>query len=282
MDRYKLPAAKRCRKQLHNNCLMFEHLVDQSAIFEPKSELVIIRKVSRLYDGETLAWIMAIDVSFLLDFLDAYTIQKRSITRVTSRMSYHFYFSCRKFAHNAILRDFDMLENQIPIFLLEKMLEVKFLFSSSEYAKTSLASTLLGLYKELSPFRVLDHENNISPSNEHCTHGDKQVSNVISLRKHPLMEEISIPSVTNIVKDGIRFSPSSGGIFTPCFDENLSTFFLSFDVNTDLMLRNLVAYEVIEDVNKVYGRSWRVRIGKFIKVFMCSVHGSFLHLLQLF
>ena len=68
-----------------------------------------------------------------------------------------------------------MLENQIPIFLLEKMLEVKFLFNSLEYAKTSLAIMLLGLYKELSPFGVLDHENNI-PSSEDCTHVRIRVS----------------------------------------------------------------------------------------------------------
>ncbi|KAI3802620.1 hypothetical protein L1987_30760 [Smallanthus sonchifolius] len=149
------------------------------------------------------------------------------------------------------------------------------------------------------------------------------------------MEEISIPSVTDLVKAGLGFCPSSGGIFTIDFDAKSSMFFLpvvSVDVNTDVVMRNLVAYEVcnasgpliltrytelmngiidtkedakllrergiivnrlksdeevadlwngisrsvrltkvpfldkvIEDVNMVYGRKWRVKIGKFIK-----------------
>ncbi|XP_076921787.1 putative UPF0481 protein At3g02645 [Bidens hawaiensis] len=413
MERYKLCAAKGLQNQLQNNGLKFDHLIDQLRLFEPK-----IRACYHKYlecDGETLIWMMALDVSFLLEFLDIYAIDKeRSFTRVTSRMSHLFDFSCKKFAHNAIMRDIVMLENQIPNFLLEKMLEFKSQYSSQK----SLTSMLLGLYKELSPFRVSNNESNLR-SSEDCNHllgflyhmvvnphvedqhhnqmmstnyqGDeqeqleeiqhkiccfkrlllseplkrvakvpwvvisntpmvkllkhvvandevKQALNVASDDKPPLMEEISIPSVTNLVKAGFGFSPSSGGIFTIDFDEKSSTFFLpvvSVDVNTDVVLRNLVAYEVcntsgpliltrytelmngiidtkedakllrergvivnrlksdeevanmwngmsrsvrltkvpfldkvIEDVNMVYERKWRVKIGKFIKVYV--------------
>ncbi|KAK1436788.1 hypothetical protein QVD17_02571 [Tagetes erecta] len=415
MERYKLSAAKRCHMELQHNGLTFDQVIDQLRAFELK-----IRACYHKYldcDGETLIWMMALDASFLLEFLDVYDIEKeRSFTRVTSRMSHLVDVSCRKFAHNAILRDIVMLENQIPIFLLEKMLEFKFQFHES--SKKSLTLMLLGLYKELSPFKVLD-ECNLRFS-EDCTHllgflynmmvdpqikdqhhdqmtyecddqeqvqesrhklkrifdhiisffkrlslseplklivsntpmarflkqvvsNDeiKQVLNVASNDKSPLMEEISIPSVSDLVKAGLGFSPSSGGIFTIDFDEKSSMLFLpivSVDVNTDVVLRNLVAYEVcnasgpliltrytelmngiidtkedakllrekgiivnrlksdeevanlwngmsgsvrltkvpfldkvIGDVNMIYGRKWRVKIGKFFNVY---VYGS--------
>ncbi|MFS7950797.1 hypothetical protein Hanom_Chr07g00587431 [Helianthus anomalus] len=427
MERYKLCVAKRCQKQLENNSLKFDQLIDQLLVLEPK-----IRACYHKYldcDGETLVWMMALDVSFLLEFLDVYTIEKeRSFTRVPSRISHLVDYSCQAFAHNAILRDIVMLENQIPFFLLENMLEFKSQHDSFESCKRSLNSMLLGLYKALSPFRVLDNEFNLDQSSHDCTHvlgflyhmmvdphiknqhhqhhdqlstyqGDhdqeqeqeqvqvhetrhkqkrsvdgiisffkrlllweplklivsntpmvrllehivsndevKQELNVVSDDKLPLMEEISIPSVSDLVKAGVGFSPSSGGIFTIAFDEKSSTFFLpvvSVDVNTDVVLRNLVAYEVckasgpliltrytelmngiidtkedakllrergiivnrlksdeevanlwngmsrcvrltkvpfldkvIEDVNMVYGRKWRVKIGKFIKIYV--------------
>ncbi|PWA55327.1 hypothetical protein CTI12_AA426330 [Artemisia annua] len=199
-------------KQLQDNGLEFEHLVDQSAIFEPKIRACYHKYLD--YDGETLAWIMAIDVSFLLEFLDVYTIEKRSITRAL-RMSHLVCFSCRKFAHNAILRDVGMLENQIPIFLSEKMLEVKFLLNSLEYAKTSLASMLFALYKELSPFRVLDHKNNL-PSNEDCTH-------LLGFLYH--MVDIVDPDSKE-----------------QCYGMT----------DKDLVLRNLVAYEVCSDCGPLF------------------------------
>ncbi|KAK9069819.1 hypothetical protein SSX86_010215 [Deinandra increscens subsp. villosa] len=410
MERYKLCAAKRCQKQLQDNGLTFDQLIDQLRVFEPKIRACYHKYVD--CDGETLIWMMAIDVSFLLEFLDVYAMKEG-----TSRMSHLVEFSCRTFAHDAILRDVVMLENQVPIFLLEKMLEFKSKLCSFESCQESLTSMLLGLYKELSPFRVSSNEPNLQ-SNEDCDHvlgflyrmmvdpcikehhemtyqGDdqeqvqetqetrhkskriigcilgffkrllllkplklivyntpmvrilkqfasndevKQVLNVVSDDKPPLMEEISIPCVSDLVKAGIGFSPSSGGIFTIDFDETLSILFLpvvSFNVNTDVVLRNLVAYEVcnasgpliltrytelmngiidtkedakllrergiivnrlksdeevanlwngmsrsvrmtkvpfldkvIKDVNMVYGRKWRVKIRKIIKVYV--------------
>nr|GEY19608.1 putative UPF0481 protein At3g02645 [Tanacetum cinerariifolium] len=64
--------------------------------------------------------------------------------------------------------------------------------------------------------------------------------------KAPLIEEITIPSVMEMAKAGILFSPINGGISDISFDNKTSTLSLpviNLDVNTEVYLRNLVAYE---------------------------------------
>ncbi|KAL4584593.1 hypothetical protein LXL04_009197 [Taraxacum kok-saghyz] len=156
--------------------------------------------------------------------------------------------------------------------------------------------------------------------------------------KVPLIEEIKIPSVTEMAKAGILFSPVNGGIFAINFDTKTSTLYLpviELDVNSEVYLRNLVAYEacvaagplvvarytelmngiidteedakllsergivlnhlksdkevadlwngmsktvkltkvpkmdkVIEDVNKRYAKTWRVKLSRFMKIYV--------------
>ncbi|KAF9666256.1 hypothetical protein SADUNF_Sadunf16G0210700 [Salix dunnii] len=67
-----------------------------------------------------------------------------------------------------------------------------------------------------------------------------------SIDQPPLVEEITIPSVTQLCKCGVRFVPSNVGISTIYLDKKTCTFYIptiSLDVNSDVVLRNLVAYE---------------------------------------
>ncbi|XP_010250392.1 PREDICTED: putative UPF0481 protein At3g02645 [Nelumbo nucifera] len=343
MERYKLSAAKRTQKQLQ--CIKFQHLVDQLTKLEPRIRSCYHKYLD--FNGETLAWMMAVDASFLLEFLQIYAIKEGKIlTRVS------------KSAHNAILRDIVMLENQIPLFLLRKILECQFL--SLETADGVLFSMLTGLCTELSPFKMIDNFPRIhvserfhlldflyhmivpmseeqqseineadddQGSNPTDDRGEEEtfaksnhvkqlldeiwkllsklnkgpvrylkqalVSKPVKLvlklpwaiitrlpgfsilkqpveyyfftqdkedvkpengassstnnaNKPPLIEEITIPSVTELYKSGIRFSLTTGDITTISFDEKTVTFYLptiSLDVNTEVVLRNLVAYE---------------------------------------
>ncbi|KAH9715517.1 hypothetical protein KPL71_021083 [Citrus sinensis] len=71
MESYKLDAAKRAQKQLHGD-YTFEHIVDQL-----KDLALQIRACYHKYlnfSDETLAWMMAIDASFLLEFLQIYAM----------------------------------------------------------------------------------------------------------------------------------------------------------------------------------------------------------------
>ncbi|XP_015078989.1 putative UPF0481 protein At3g02645 [Solanum pennellii] len=163
MERYKLAAAKRTQKHLYS--LKFQHLVEQLIKFEHRIRSSYHKYLN--FNGETLAWMMAVDASFLLEFLQIYAIKEGKIlTRISSRMSHLVDVAGRKSAHNAILRDLIMLENQIPLFLLRKILEVQ--YSSLELADTMLMSMLTGFCKELSPFQTIDESPKVNITE--CSH----------------------------------------------------------------------------------------------------------------
>lgn len=353
MERYKIAAAKRVQKKLHNN-LQFEDLVEQLKRLDPKIRASYHKLLD--FSNETLAWMMVIDASFLLEFLEIYAMKEgKLLTRVSSRMAHLVDYAGRKSAHNAILRDILMLENQIPLFVLRKMLEVQ--SESLEPADALLLSMLSGLMKELSPFKMMLPKIHVSDTSHllDCLYdmivpklrttnstlseiseiedpnegkkgrgrgGDSNdsgyvkkvlseiwkllsklnkgpvrlikkilVSKPIKLvfklpwtllsklpgfailkqpveyfffneddkedsksyddqnsngDKPPLVEEITVPSVSELSDTGVRFLPTTGNITTINFDAKTFTFYLptiSLDVNTEVILRNLVAYE---------------------------------------
>lgn len=349
MERYKIAAARRTMK--HLQCFStFQEIVDQIHMLESR-----IRASYHKYlnlNGETLAWMMAIDVSFLLEFLEVYARKEgKLLSRRTSRLTSNLVDSAgRKSAHIAILRDILMLENQIPMFLLRKMLE--FELGSLDAADEMLLSMLRGLSIELYPFKTpeelpklliedsahvldffyrllmpkafrtsqitedgksygenekdeeitIDEEsqskvlkffnmiwNALSKLNIHPVRFFKALINskplkllvklpwniitkipVLKMLKEPiekifmrhdkedlkpeddsvvrppLIEELTIPSVTVLFQSGVRFVPTDGGICSTDFDVKTRTLSLprvNLDVNTDIIMRNMVAYE---------------------------------------
>ncbi|KAK1581261.1 hypothetical protein Q3G72_004342 [Acer saccharum] len=351
MERYKLAAAKRTQRHLHNDCstdLKFDHVVDQL--------LMLVLKIRASYhkflnfSNEMLAWMMAIDASFLLEFLQIYAVKQGKLvpsSGSTSSMSHLVDYAGTKSAHNAILRDMLMLENQIPLFVLRKMLQVQYP-TSLELADNLLQAMLIGFCDEVSPFKLTKADNKVVQQVSEAAHlldflygtivpkperpcnvtemdqiiqngessedGDEQTfsgdsTNVKKFftelwkilshlnkgpirlvkiffklpwkilsklpgfqilsqllpqvkedmkdenessnlnndaNKPPLVEEITIPSVTDLAKSQVRFSSSNGDISTISFDAKTVTLYLptiSLDMNTEVVLRNLVAYE---------------------------------------
>nr|GLL35230.1 putative UPF0481 protein At3g02645 [Ipomoea trifida] len=339
MERYKLAAAKRTQKNLHT--FKFQHLVEQVTKFEHRIRAYYHKFLN--FNCETLGWMVAVDAAFLLEFLQVYAAQEGEVilTRVSSRMSHLVDISGRKSAHNAILRDMVMLENQIPLLVLRKMLE--FQSSSLEVADNTLMCMLIGFCKEVSPFKMvevlpkveikdcahlLDVVTETTEEGEGMTPTDqgentsfgqpssvrqladevwkivvkiqkgparlikrvvlsrpvkvmlklpwKLLSNLPGLKfvlqpiaylclynqekdngkpegenppdadKPPLVEEIAIPSVTDLFEAGVSFVPAKEGIAGICFDDKKVALYLpciSLDLNTEVLLRNLVAYE---------------------------------------
>ncbi|KAL6563150.1 hypothetical protein OROHE_005737 [Orobanche hederae] len=341
MERYKLAAAKRFQKHIPG--LRFHNLVDHLIPFEPKFRASYQKYLN--YNAETLAWMMAIDSCFLLEFLGIFDARG---TENLSRMSRLADITGRKSGHDAIIRDMLMLENQVPLFPLRKMME--FHNASPDRAHDPLYSILIGFCNEISPFKTalselsgFDHvgkcahhlldllyrlvvpklegpsseveadekedvngrdgktgfrnaiskfgpgplslikrlviskpvkliltlplkiicnlpgmimlrqfeyfcfpqekEENI-PENEHCESNNNSNNNTAN--RHPLMEEIAIPSVTELSKARIKFSIANSGILGIEFDRQSATLYLPtvrLDVNTEVVLRNLVAYE---------------------------------------
>ncbi|XP_059643815.1 putative UPF0481 protein At3g02645 [Cornus florida] len=163
MQGYKLAAAKRIQNQLQS--LKFQNLVNQLIGLELRIRASYHKYLD--FNGETLAWMMAIDASFMLEFLQIYALKEgKTLTRISSRMSHLVDISGSKSAHNAILRDMVMLENQIPLFVLRKMLE--FQFSSLELSDDMLQSMFMGLSKEISPFKMKEKLPNVQVSK--CSH----------------------------------------------------------------------------------------------------------------
>ncbi|KAJ4718548.1 Plant protein of unknown function (DUF247) [Melia azedarach] len=350
MERYKLAAAKRAQRLIHGDH-KFQYVVDQL------KELQIRACYHKFlnFSNETLAWMMAIDASFLLEFLQIYAIKegKLSTTSSARSMSHLVDYAGTKAAHNAILRDMVMLENQIPLFVLRKMLEVQ--YSSLELADDMLQTMMLGFCEELSPFKIMKNKpminvsecahlldclyDTIVPKDEQKVevtevgdqgetmqakeryHGDptyvrkffSEVWEMLSklnkgpirlikklilskpvkfffklpwtmlskipglsvvaqplqyllfpqdnedkksaddsshanndMNKPPLVEEITIPSVTELSKSQVRFQATVGNISTVRFETKTATLHLptiSLDVNSEVILRNLVAYE---------------------------------------
>ncbi|KAJ8774083.1 hypothetical protein K2173_009514 [Erythroxylum novogranatense] len=131
-------------------------------------------------EKETFAWLMAIDASFLLEFTRIHNEGKpTSAITVRSGMSHLVDDTLVRSSHNSILKDIVMLENQIPLFVLSKMLEVKLSLGPQE-ADGRLHQMLVGISKQLCPFKttsdsypcahLLDYlYHMIVPKDEDCT-----------------------------------------------------------------------------------------------------------------
>ncbi|TVU02340.1 hypothetical protein EJB05_52191, partial [Eragrostis curvula] len=360
MERYKLAAARRAQKRLRDGAKL-DGLVQKFARLERKVRAYYHRYLD--FSGETLAWMMVVDGAFLLEFLQIYDVDVedaaggRALKRVSSRMAHLVDFAGRKSAHSIILRDMLMLENQVPLFLLRKILEPQ--CASAEDAGAMLQRMVTGLMKELCPFKMMEnfpvvdvgkhvhllemlyyllvpkpdddpaveadaHDDGYdieeqpadgsaaeeqkpaagceyvkdlvvavwgivsglktgpmryvtkpiafavkapwkmltvvpglsamkNPVESFFTSGDGGSTNPRDpsssagyLTRPPLIEEIMIPSVSELASVGIQFSPTTGDLSSIAFDAKTVTFHLptvTLDSNTEIVLRNLVAYE---------------------------------------
>ncbi|KAH7835268.1 hypothetical protein Vadar_024576 [Vaccinium darrowii] len=323
MERFKLMAASRLQKDFKT--LEFKELVKGLKQLEHR-----VRACYHKYldiEGETLAWIIAIDGLFFLDFLQAYTKSPSTTARLVDSTG-------RKLAFDSILGDLMMLENQIPIFLLGEILSIQ-CPSIPDLANNVLHPMLMEFVKSFSPLKIKDDptlfeaskdanhlldflhklivpkldDGTLKPDDSkneteapdldktmsfdsstmsefvpklwsmacelHLKLVNKiegPVNSVVKLllslagmsgmlRKKdqetgkpeneslnpPNVEEINIPSVTDLSKFGVEFRNSTGGIESVNFDPRTDIFTLpviTLDVYSKVVMRNLVAYEV--------------------------------------
>ncbi|XP_038713336.1 putative UPF0481 protein At3g02645 [Tripterygium wilfordii] len=152
MERYKLAATKMTKKQLQSE--KFKQLVDQLVNLELRIRASYHKFLD--FSHETLAWMMVVDGSFLLEILHVYAAKEGKVvlTRTPSKLSHLVGKAGRASGYNAILRDMVMLENQIPLFVIRKLAEVQ--LSSLEMADDTLRPMLTGLCNDLSPFKITE------------------------------------------------------------------------------------------------------------------------------
>lgn len=331
MERYKLSHAKRIQTRYKDPPPTL--LVERLTKIEYK-----IRGCYYNYldlDKDILAWMMAIDGLFLLEFLMNIKSVSNSSNRGMSGNNLGDPFG-RKSTYNSILKDISMLENQIPILVLNEILR--------GYTETTahdlLSIMMVGICKELSPFSlnvnqpfnvvecahlldvlyrsivpVLDlqekhqddddeevedtEDQEAKQREDRCLKEEKKIistsvglvtavrrNNILTLivkiisrvtafmegglsfsspsqkerkdstnknnTEHPLLEEIMVPSVSQLRKAGIDFCPTNGDITTTKFDKRTKLFYLPvihLDDRSEVVMRNLVAYEAFSDVS---------------------------------
>ncbi|KAF5461382.1 hypothetical protein F2P56_017486 [Juglans regia] len=153
MERCKLDSAKRMQKNFKQ--IKFRGLVSHIAERDSVIRACYHRRFLE-FDQETLAWIFAIDSSFLLDCLQTYFSEAEdSHMEISSNMSNQNNCTRRKNAHRThVLKDVIMMENQIPLFLLREVHG----FFEHEDQDAVLTSMLLGVCKYLSPIKYINHQ----------------------------------------------------------------------------------------------------------------------------
>ncbi|XAR67840.1 hypothetical protein NMG60_11002765 [Bertholletia excelsa] len=205
MQRYKTAAVRVAQIRLRKS-FKFHDLVDRLSRLEAR-----IRACYHKYldvSGETLLWVMAIDASFLLEFLQIYTSKEHNykvLTGVSSRMSHLLDVALKKSAHNAIIKDIVMLENQVPLFLLRKILELQ--FSSVDLADELLFSMLMAFCKELSPFKKIKEFPSLRVVD--CAHLVDILYHMIVPKSAEVNVDIEEVDGQNEVKEGKEASPES-------------------------------------------------------------------------
>ncbi|CAL5008210.1 unnamed protein product [Urochloa decumbens] len=139
MERYKLAAAKRAEK-LFAEGRKFEHLVERLLEAQDKMRAPYHRFLE--LSDQTLAWMMAIDTCFLLDFLESY--HRDEVTDMVSSATNWI---------NATVRDAMMLENQLPLFLFSLALSLR--HPAAEQAAGDALHVVLGRFiREVSPIKT--------------------------------------------------------------------------------------------------------------------------------
>ncbi|KAA8535247.1 hypothetical protein F0562_030250 [Nyssa sinensis] len=197
-------------------------------------------------DPNTLAWILAIDGLFLLHFFSI-------------DMHNEDHFAGGKLKINAIIADIMMLENQIPIILLERIQRT--LSSYGDFVELQsrwLFSELMGFCKTHSPLELED-SSSLHYNPVHLL--DLMYHLIVNNRKPEVMEmremiieEVQVEysreigeNVGQIIHVATELG-IPGGIKDIQFDEKELTFYLpviTLNVNSEVILRNLVAYEIL-------------------------------------
>ncbi|KAK3121112.1 hypothetical protein QOZ80_8BG0646280 [Eleusine coracana subsp. coracana] len=313
MERYKLAAAKRAEK-LFAGGKKFDHLAQRLLGLQDKMRAPYHRFLE--LSDETLAWMMAIDTCFLLDFLESY--HRSDTTDMVSSATTWI---------NATVRDAMMLENQLPLFLFAQALSLRLPQHASESeqaAAEALHAVLARFIREVSPIKTAAAEpllpvaadvcrhahmlellyhflvpsaaafeedccsepppmvpdeftftvDMLSDPTEHLPDYDKVpvlsalaplVRNMMAstdvearlkggvnlgsiINNSPLAQEIMIPSVAELARSGVTFAPAPDGTAGIWFDPETATLRLpvvTLDANTEVVLRNLVAYEAV-------------------------------------
>ncbi|XP_052180832.1 putative UPF0481 protein At3g02645 isoform X2 [Diospyros lotus] len=145
MERSKIAAAKRFLKT-HRKTLKFKDIVARLHEQEPAIRASYHKYIE--LNGNTLAWIIAIDGLLLLHIFYQWANGFDVL--------YSADFASRKLTRDAIYRDIVMLENQIPTVLLREIAKIVFSYSENDYndVRNLLINSMVCFCEALSPLAI--------------------------------------------------------------------------------------------------------------------------------
>ncbi|XP_052180828.1 putative UPF0481 protein At3g02645 isoform X2 [Diospyros lotus] len=149
MERSKIAAAKRFLKT-HRKTLKFKDIVARLHEQEPAIRASYHKYIE--LNGNTLAWIIAIDGLLLLHIF----YQWANDLVAGFDVLYSADFASRKLTRDAIYRDIVMLENQIPTVLLREIAKIVFSYSENDYndVRKLLINSMVYFCEALSPLAI--------------------------------------------------------------------------------------------------------------------------------
>ncbi|KAH9303346.1 hypothetical protein KI387_014929 [Taxus chinensis] len=212
-------------------------------------------------NSETLAWMMLLDASFLLELLRTLAGKDHFDSSESNSMYFEPLFDENriKSVGFSVLGDIIKLENQIPLFVLAKILELE--AGSEKEAQTMLFQLLLNAASTFFPFKnpqlSLFERNSPFIGRDHFLsflHGitlsffcGAKSSSSSSLSTAETRFNQVLPSVSRLWKGGICIRPCTGdGGNALRFDKEESALYLpviKISENTETVVRNLMAME---------------------------------------
>ncbi|KAJ7958556.1 Plant protein of unknown function (DUF247) [Quillaja saponaria] len=169
MERCKLTSAKQVQKNMKPGT-KFRDLVHQISSNDVHTRACYHRYLD--FDQETLAWLFAIDASFLLEYLQTFSSYSLDIYKInnegstasarSSVMGRHLMmidYTRRRTVHQEILRDIIMLENQIPLMLIREVHGFHDQQDNIQVHELVLVTILMGFCKYISPIKYLEDQN---------------------------------------------------------------------------------------------------------------------------
>ncbi|KAH7300953.1 hypothetical protein KP509_23G005500 [Ceratopteris richardii] len=228
-----------------------------------------IDKVRQEYDttlfscesDEKLAYILALDAAFVVEVLRCNAGVKRA---------FHGYY-CSRFARplrKSLVQDFILLENQIPLFLLLKMIALDDGCASEKDAEQALGFLVEKLAQEVLPFSSLSKGSvqsviwNVSERKHllDClyrivTHGEGTSFSPSDAAAAIIDKPTHFPRAVELYASGITFEGiKSNKMISVEFDEKKAILYMPrirVGDETERLFRNLIAYEshVIDEVH---------------------------------
>ncbi|KAK7364204.1 hypothetical protein VNO80_12701 [Phaseolus coccineus] len=222
MERFKVLSAKAVLDHFQKHDL-------KQVVEEFRNTATFIRASYHKYldlKDETLLYTVAIDALFLLNFYHNYLNDKFSGSFMAG-LEDRVQLRGVKLTKDAIIRDILMVENQIPTYSLLKIL----VHQSSEPAhlvQDYLGSMLLSFCRQHSPLNLT-----------HVPSYSEAVS-----KHHHVLDLMYHLVVSHAEKSETPIPGQSEGMYK-LFDDILYLPVLKLDVNSEVIMRNLVAYEAL-------------------------------------